>query len=134
MSVIMDTGPLVSYIRRRDKYHHWAKGVFAGLSQEVWCCEAVISETAFLLDQVPRGIARLLGIADQMQFPFVYKGQRAVIHALMLKYRNVPMSFADACLVAMYQPGVKIITLDSDFLIYRTIDGKTLDVIMPEMR
>lgn len=134
MSIIMDTGPLVSYIRRRDKYHHWAKGVFAALSQEVFCCEAVMSEAAFLLDPVPQGIARLLGIADRMHFSFVYKEQKELVHALMLKYRNVPMSFADTCLVAMYKPGAKILTLDSDFLIYRTLDGKPLEVIMPEMR
>ncbi len=132
MSIIMDTGPLVAYIRRRDKYHHWARRVFAGLSQEIWCCEAVMSEAAFLLAPPSQGTARLLGIADQMQFPFAYHEEKELVNALMLKYRNVPMSFADACLVVMYEPGTKILTLDSDFLIYRTLDGQPLDVIMPE--
>ena len=91
-----------------------------------------MSEAAFLLAPVPQGIARLLGVADQMRFLFSYQEQKEVVHRLMLKYRNIPMSFADACLVALYKPGVKIITLDSDYLIYRTLDGKPLDVIMPE--
>ncbi len=132
MSIIMDTGPLVAYIRRRDKYHHWARQVFAGLSQEIWCCEAVMSEAAFLLAPPSQGTARLLGIADRMVFPFAYKEQKEVVDALMLKYRNVPMSFADAGLVAIFKPGTKILTVDSDFLIYRTLDGQPLDVIMPE--
>ena len=133
MSIIMDTGPLVSYIRRRDTYHHWARKVFASLAQEIWCCEAVMSEAAFLLASTSQGAERLLGIADQMQFPFSYHEEKELVNELMLKYRTVPMSFADACLVAMYEPGAKILTLDSDFLIYRTLDGKPLDVIMPEM-
>ena len=64
--------------------------------------------------------------------PFAYHEEKALVNALMLKYRNVPMSFADACLVVMYEPGAKILTLDSDFLIYRTLDGQPLDVMMPE--
>ena len=134
MSVIMDTGPLVSYIRQRDKYHHWAKQVFAGLTQEVWCCEAVLSEAAFLLALAPQGVARLLGIAGQMHFPFAYSEQKEAVRALIVQYRNVRMSFADACLVAMYRPGAKIVTLDNDFLIYRSLNGKSLDVIMPDVR
>ena len=79
-----------------------------------------------------QGTARLLGIADQMAFHFAYHQEKALVNALMLKYRNVPMSFADACLVVMYETGTKILTLDSDFLIYQTLDGQPLDVIMPE--
>lgn len=50
---------------------------------------------------------------------------------LMAKYHDLPMDLADASLVAAAeQLGIKtIFTIDSDFQIYRTIDGSSLDLI-----
>ncbi|GAK49805.1 hypothetical protein U14_01029 [Candidatus Moduliflexus flocculans] len=55
------------------------------------------------------------------------------IRALMQKYANVPMSFADACLVRMAElyDDSAILTLDSDFLIYRKYGRQSLETIMP---
>lgn len=52
---------------------------------------------------------------------------------LMQQYKDTPMDFADASLVSLTElRGVRrIVTLDSDFYVYR-INGKdTFDVIMP---
>ena len=53
--------------------------------------------------------------------------------ALMERYANVPMSFADACLVALAEatPGARLFTLDRDFLIYRQRDDKPLELLAP---
>ncbi len=44
---------------------------------------------------------------------------------LMERYRDVPMDFADATLVALASedPRVRVATFDSDFLAYRRDDG-----------
>jgi len=52
---------------------------------------------------------------------------------LMERYANVPMSFADACLVALAEstPDARVFTLDRDFLIYRQHDDKPLTLLAP---
>ncbi len=55
------------------------------------------------------------------------------IRALTHRYRNVPMSFADACLVRMskLQEPVCVFTVDSDFSIYRRHGRKTIPLLSP---
>jgi uncharacterized protein len=57
------------------------------------------------------------------------------VSRLMTKYAQVPISLADACLVRMAEmhPKSAILTLDSDFQIYRKSDRLVIPVIMPEL-
>jgi predicted nucleic acid-binding protein len=52
------------------------------------------------------------------------------IQKLMAKYEDLPMDLADASLVAAAEViGVRrVFTLDSDFRIYRTIDGAAFEI------
>ncbi|MCI0525021.1 MAG: hypothetical protein L0Y75_07125 [Acidobacteria bacterium] len=52
---------------------------------------------------------------------------------LMEKYQDTPMDFADASLVSLAElRGVRrIITLDSDFYVYRIHGKESFDVIKP---
>lgn len=52
----------------------------------------------------------------------------------MRRYRDRPMSLADACLVRLAElhSGAKVFTLDSDFRIYRRHGNKTIPLLMPE--
>ena len=52
------------------------------------------------------------------------------------KYKNIPMSLANACLVRMCEQiaDSTICTLDSDFKIYRKEKRKVIPVIIPENR
>ena len=50
----------------------------------------------------------------------------------MLKYANVPMAFADACLVYMadiFKTG-RVLTLDQDFAIYRWQRNRRFDMLL----
>jgi predicted nucleic acid-binding protein len=53
---------------------------------------------------------------------------------LMRTYRNVPISFADACLVRMSElhQNAPVFTLDRDFRIYRRHGRQLIETIMPE--
>jgi uncharacterized protein len=51
----------------------------------------------------------------------------------MRKFASVPMSLADACLVRMteLEPHSVLLTLDSDFRVYRRNKRQTIPTIMP---
>ena len=51
----------------------------------------------------------------------------------MKKYADTPMDFVDACLVAMTEEkrNCRLITLDSDFKIYRRFERQTIPLIIP---
>ncbi len=132
---LLDTGPLVAALDRRESHHRWATGVFEELREPTWTCGAVLSETSFLLDQHPAAVSRLRGLVlDSVIRPATEDAplwNRAL--ALMERYANVPMSFADACLVALAEstPGARLFTLDRDFLIYRQGDDQPLALLAP---
>jgi len=52
---------------------------------------------------------------------------------LMKKYSNVPMSFADACLVRMSEvlPNPTILATDSDFHVYRRHGRRAIPCVTP---
>ena len=56
------------------------------------------------------------------------------IKAQMQRFESVPMSLADPCLVRMTElfPESSIMTLDSDFRIYRKNRNQTISVLMPD--
>lgn len=51
----------------------------------------------------------------------------------MERYSKVPMSVADACLVRMTElhPDSEVVTLDSDFRIYRRNRRQVIPVLIP---
>lgn len=133
--ILLDTGPLVAALDRRESHHRWAVRIFQELREPLWTCGAVLSETSFLLDQHPPAVARLRGLvldgvirAAAEETPL---WNRALL--LMERYANVPMAFADACLVALAEatPGARIFTLDRDFLIYRRHEDQPLALLAP---
>ena len=56
------------------------------------------------------------------------------IQQLMRTYRNIPMSLADACLVRMAEIHERsvVMTLDSDFVVYRKSRRKVVPLLRPE--
>jgi predicted nucleic acid-binding protein len=58
---------------------------------------------------------------------------QARVFAMMEKYRQVPMSYADACLLwlAEKHAGSRVFTLDSDFKIYRLGRTDRVPLIAP---
>ena len=60
--------------------------------------------------------------------------EQADVRALMHRYRNRPMSLADACLVRLSEihTSGEVFTLDSDFRIYRRHGNRVIPVRMPD--
>ena len=67
--------------------------------------------------------------------PLQLQEEAGSIATLMEKYRNVPMSLADGCLVRLSEQisNCKVCTLDSDFKIYRKNKRNMIPLIIPEV-
>ncbi|MGL5019741.1 MAG: type II toxin-antitoxin system VapC family toxin [Luteolibacter sp.] len=134
--IIVDTGPLVAYLDRSDRDHLWAKECFMRITRPLLTCEAVVAEALFLLRRGgidPDGLLNL--ISRGLVVPdFSLAAEIRVIQQLMKTYRNIPMSLADACLVRMAETheNSKVMTLDSDFVIYRKSRRKVIPLLRPE--
>jgi len=133
--VIVDTGVLVAYLNRREKFHEWAKERLKSIVPPLITCEAAIAETCFLLSKTGGGIEQLFEFFESgyIILPFRLENEIMIIKELMSRYANVPMSLADACLVRMSEqyPNSEICTIDSDFRIYRKNKRQVIPLIIP---
>lgn len=133
--VLIDTGPLVALLDRRESHPQWASGIASRLHGTFLTCGAVLSEATFVLSLHPPAMARLRKLVDDGIVCAVEENTKLWIRALVLmeRYANVPMSFADACLIAMTEvtPGARVFTLDRDFLIYRQDGEKPIALLAP---
>jgi predicted nucleic acid-binding protein len=132
---LLDTGPLVALMDRSEEHHEWARATFTGLRLPLPTCQAVITETCFVLRHEPEPLAKFcrhVGRGDFVDaFDFATLAPRAM--GLMERYANVPMSFADPCLVTLAEQSeeARVVTLDRDFLIYRRSDGRSVGILAP---
>lgn len=133
--VIIDSGPLVAFFNRTDRFHQWAKEKWEGIAPPLLTCEAVLAETCFLLRHLPGGSRAVLELVNRgvIQTPFQLEDEVQSIMSLMSRYSDVPMSLADACLVRMAEQHAqsRVLTLDGDFLIYRKNNRRVIPVLIP---
>lgn len=132
---IVDAGPLVALLASREHHHAWAVSTFAQTPvEDMVTCEAVISECSFLLARWPAAIDGIFRRLAEGTLRLVAMNEDAIaIGALMKKYRNVPASFADACLIRLSEkhPAATVLTTDSDFAIYRRNGRQSIPLLMP---
>ncbi len=135
-NILLDTGPLVAIVNRREAFHQWATQTTTNLSYPFFTCEAVITEACFLLQNVYGGEDAVMGLvkSKKIVIPFQFSEEVDAIRDLMQRYQSVPMSFADACLVRMSElmGGSSVFTIDSDFHIYRKNRKEMIDLIIPD--
>ena len=128
--------PLVAYLRKDDADHNWAVQQFKRLRQPLHTCDAVLSEALFLLQQTRTGIEPLIALLERnvVTTGFDLPSELPSIARLLRRYKDVPMSLADACLVRMSEmlPDTAVLTLDGDFLIYRKHGRNTIPLIYPD--
>ena len=134
--VVIDTGPVVAFLNKSDQYHDWAVTQFSQLQPPFLTCESVVSEVCFLLRHTENGQQNVLKLLERelIQTPFKLESEISIIMRLMNKYKNIPMSLADACLVRMSEQITNsiICTLDNDFRVYRKEKRKIIPLIIPE--
>jgi predicted nucleic acid-binding protein len=133
--MLLDTGPLVAFVNRRDRYHDWAKRTWNQIDTPLLTCEAVITEACFLLQSTYPGRETVLSMIEDeiVQTPFQLSQEVSRVKELLTRYQSVPMSLADACLVRMAElySDYLVLTLDSDFSIYRKNRDRPIATITP---
>ncbi len=132
-SVLVDAGFLVAMLSRRDFHHKWAVQKASENSPPWYTCEAVLSEAYHLLgEQGAPGLNAMLSRRAVVAGFNLDDSVEAVV-AFLQKYANVPMSFADACLVRMSETLADplILTTDSDFRVYRRHSRQVVPVLCP---
>ncbi len=126
IKAVIDTGPLVALFDSSDRHFKASLDFIRHSEFKLYTTVPVITETMFLLD---------FNINAQIDFlSWIYSGAlevselnqndlKRIIH-LMKKYHELPMDFADASVVQTCEKilTANVVTLDSDFEIYRYCD------------
>lgn len=133
--VLLDTSVIVAWLNRRDDHHARCVAAIAGMRQPIATCEAVITESCYMMQSIPAAIDRVLAnVADgTFQIPFQLSRCAPDISGILQKYRDTPADFADACLIAMANQlnTGDILTLDSDFKHYRWRRNRSFNLLVP---
>lgn len=133
--VIVDTGPIVALLNARDSWHDWARDAFSRMEPPLLTCEPVLAEASHLVRKLPGGPEAVIDLVGRsvLQVAFRLDTELLALRTLLAKYRSVPMSLADACLVRMSElsPRTSVMTLDSDFKVYRRSGRLKIPLIAP---
>lgn len=133
-NVVVDASFLVALLTRRDANHGWAIAQAHRFPRPWQTCDAVLSEAFHLLGA--RGATPLAALLRRRAVvSALHLGQAPEeVLRLMHKYADVPMSFADACLVRMTEilSDPVLLTTDTDFRIYRRLGRKSVPCMLPE--
>jgi uncharacterized protein len=133
-SVLVDAGFLIALIDRRENHHGWAASLSNRRPPPWHTCDAVISEALYLAGEIGfDSIMTLLRTTALLSTFHAAESMQEIVQ-LLSKYADVPMSFADACLVRMTEimPDPVLLTADSDFRIYRRHGRQIIPTVMPE--
>lgn len=136
MRGIVDAGPLIALIDRRDRDHAWAHEQIKHCLPPLLVCEPVLTETLHRVGKLEHAASSLFHAIDRggLRIAFRIDEQTAALRRMMEKYADRPISLADACVVRMaelFEDHV-VLTLDSDFLVYRKHGRHPLPIVRPE--
>ena len=133
---LADTGALVACLDRGDPWHQRCRDAFGQFRLPLSTSSAVLTELFHLVGDNPREV--------ELAWAFIRSGAVTVlpisdrdlpdIEALMQKYRDRPMDFADGTLVHLAQRESlsTVFTIDhNDFETYRVGGRKRLRILPP---
>jgi predicted nucleic acid-binding protein len=132
-SALVDAGFLVALLSRRDANHGWAAAQAPRLPPPWATCEAVLSEASHLLGGLGTLSFASLLRRGALVCDYRFADDMDAVLKLLKKYADVPMSFADACLVRMTETLTDpvLLTTDGDFRIYRRHGRQIIPCVLP---
>jgi uncharacterized protein len=133
---LIDTGPLVSFLASGLRHHSWSCDQWELFRPSLLTCEPILTEAAFLPKREGREADPLFALLQRgvIRIALDVQEEQADLRALLHRYRNRPMSLADACLVRLSELHATgdVFTLDSDFRFYRRHGNKVIPLLMPD--
>ena len=125
--ILIDSGPLIALFDGSDKYHSASVEFIKTNHSELITTLASVTETLHMLDFNRNAQIDFLGWvnAGAVILEPITSDDFLRIKELVTKYSDLPMDFADACLVFLAEKLniTRIATIDRDFDIYR-LKGK----------
>ena len=130
-NILIDAGPIIALFNKNDKYHEKIKNFMKNYDGKLISTWPVVTEVSHMLD---------FNIQTQIDFLTWIKLGGVVVEnlekedlnriiELSKKYSDIPMDLADASLIVLSEKMKikQIITIDSDYYVYRTINKEMLE-------
>ena len=135
---LLDTGPVVALLDRKDPNHDWVSPRFKQLQGRLVTSGAVVTEATFFLQNVRHGIDRLFELLGNPRVEI-----RDVFHppslrsaaALMERYADTPMDFDSYTLVVLAHEleTNQVLTLDErGFRSYRFSRNRAFALVLQD--
>jgi uncharacterized protein len=132
MKAIADTGLIVAFGNRTDRFHPWAVDIAKSITEPLLTCEAVLAKAAFHLRSVPYVLSLVEDGMLRLAFEMASHQQR--LAQLAARYQDRQPDLADLCLIRMSElfPHHTVITVDeADFRVYRRNNRETIPILCP---
>lgn len=134
-AVLLDTGVIVALLDRSERRHSECVEALGSLEDPLVTCEAVIAEACYLTRELAGAAEAILENVRTgvFQIPLALSREAAGVQRLLRKYRDRKIDLADACLVHLateLRTG-QVLTLDSDFKVYRWAGNRAFEPLLP---
>lgn len=138
VNALVDTGAILALLDRSDRWHRLCVETFSSLHLPLLTSEAVLTELFHLVGDERREVESAWKFvrSGALELAVISQGELPAVHALMSRYWDRPMDFADATLVylAKRESLSTVFTIDhADFETYR-IDARRRFRILPAIR
>ena len=132
--ILIDSGPLIALFDTSDKYHKKSLSFIKKNTLPLVTTLASITEVLHLLDFNRNAQIDFLDwiSKDALEIQNIEIPDFSCIRDLTIKYKDLPMDFADACLVYLAEKLniEQIATIDRDFSIYRIKKNKKFKLVL----
>jgi len=133
-TVLIDSGPLIALFDKSDRYHQEVLSFLKSFDGKLVTTWAVLTEVSHMLDfnlQVQIDFLKWIELGAVEVYEITQSDLVTIIE-MMERYTNIPMDLADASLmfVAHKEDIRKIVSIDSDFDIYRTLKSGFLENLL----
>ncbi|HIP11413.1 MAG TPA: PIN domain-containing protein [Arcobacter sp.] len=131
---IIDSGPIIALFDKSDKYHKSVLKFIESFNGELITSWSVITEVSHMLDfnlRVQIDFLKWIELGGIKLYD-IPQSEIVNIRVMMEKYLDIPMDLADATLmyIANKEKIKNIISIDSDFDIYRTLKKQSLNNLL----
>ena len=131
---IIDTGPIVALFNRRDKHHKKVLNFVKEYNGDFVTTWPVITEATHLLKQSIQAQLNLLEWIKRggLNIFQIQKSDIDRVISLTKKYSDIPMDLADCSLIILAEKAnlKDIVSIDSDYDIYRTLKKEALNNLL----
>jgi len=131
---LIDSGPLIALFDKSDKYHLRVLEFIKTFQGELITTWAVITEVSHMLDfnlNVQIDFLKWCELGGVKIYE-ISQDELSKIRVMMEKYSDIPMDLADGTLmyVASREKLKNIVSIDSDFDVYRTLKKQNLNNLL----